>query len=186
MGVTMVNRINEILKRYNLSAAKFADKLGVPRSTISHILSERNKPSLEFIQKVLTQYPEISTTWLIKGEGSFYKKGEPDLFSQLQEVNVENRDQFKEDETSNEHDTSFQEENIAENKTQTDNRSEKRKYQNLSEIKNTDKKPEVVENVKDDEKLQGSQNSNKKVKKIIVFYSDNTFEEFSPSQSNTF
>jgi transcriptional regulator with XRE-family HTH domain len=67
----MVNRINEILKRYKLTAAKRAEQLEVPRSTISHILSERNKPSLEFIQKIINRYPEINIYWLLKGVGNF-------------------------------------------------------------------------------------------------------------------
>ncbi len=181
----MVNRINEILKRYNLTAAKFADKLEVPRSTISHILSERNKPSLEFIQKVLTQYPEISTNWLIKGEGSFYKKGEPDLFSQLEEgVNVESKDHIQEDERNLNKNTDFNEEKIAENETEIDHRSEKGKYQNLSDITPPDKQPEITENVKDEEEIKENKIRSKKVRKIIVLYSDHTFEEFLPSQSN--
>ena len=66
----MVNRIQQILEYYDLTPSRFADNLEVPRSTISHILSERNKPSLEFIQKVIDKYPDLSISWLVKGEGS--------------------------------------------------------------------------------------------------------------------
>jgi DNA-binding XRE family transcriptional regulator len=78
----MVNRIQEIIKRYDLTSSKFADMLDVPRSTISHILSERNKPSLEFIQKIIDKFPEINIKWLIRGEGNMFEK-ERDLFSDL-------------------------------------------------------------------------------------------------------
>ena len=51
----------------NLPAASFAEKIGVQPSSISHILSGRNKPSLEFIQKILAQFPNVSADWLITG-----------------------------------------------------------------------------------------------------------------------
>jgi transcriptional regulator with XRE-family HTH domain len=50
-----------------LSSAAFADIIGVQRSSISHILSERNKPSLDFILKILHAYPSVSSEWLLKG-----------------------------------------------------------------------------------------------------------------------
>lgn len=52
-------RLKKILDYYNLSASTFAETITVQRSSISHILSGRNKPSLEFISKVLTAFPEI-------------------------------------------------------------------------------------------------------------------------------
>lgn len=65
----MLQRISQILKTKNLTSAKFADEIGVQRSSISHVLSGRNKPSLEFIQKILTTYPDINTDWLMFGKG---------------------------------------------------------------------------------------------------------------------
>lgn len=56
---------------YNESAAAFADKIGVQRSSISHILSGRNKPSLDFILKILAAYPDVELYWLLNGKGSF-------------------------------------------------------------------------------------------------------------------
>ena len=64
----MVERISKVIKVKKLSASRFADILGVPRSTISHILSGRNNPSLEFIQKVLSSFPEVRVAWLMRGE----------------------------------------------------------------------------------------------------------------------
>ncbi len=48
-----VLRLKKIMAYYNENATSFSEKIGVQRSSISHILSERNKPSLEFILKVL-------------------------------------------------------------------------------------------------------------------------------------
>jgi transcriptional regulator with XRE-family HTH domain len=64
----MVERVSKIIQVKKLSASRFADILGVPRSTISHILSGRNNPSLEFIQKVLSSFPEVRVAWLMRGE----------------------------------------------------------------------------------------------------------------------
>ncbi len=71
-----VNRLEKILSFYNLSASSFADKIGVQRSSISHLLTGRNKPSLEFVMKVVTSYPEVNLYWLLNGKGSFPSKKE--------------------------------------------------------------------------------------------------------------
>ena len=54
---------------YNESASSFAEKIGVQRSSISHILSGRNKPSLDFVLKVLSSFPEVELYWLLNGKG---------------------------------------------------------------------------------------------------------------------
>jgi len=64
-------RLQKIIEFYGESASSFAEKIGVQRSSISHILSGRNKPSLEFILKILSSYPEVELYWLLNGKGSF-------------------------------------------------------------------------------------------------------------------
>ena len=64
-------RIKKIILFYGISAAQLADKIGVQRSSISHLLSGRNKPSLDFIMKLLHSYPEIELHWLLNGKGTF-------------------------------------------------------------------------------------------------------------------
>lgn len=66
-------RLDKILKEYELSAANFADKIQVGRATISHILSGRNKPSLDFVLKITHAFPEVDLYWLLEGKGSFPK-----------------------------------------------------------------------------------------------------------------
>ncbi|MFL2586766.1 MAG: helix-turn-helix domain-containing protein [Flavobacteriaceae bacterium] len=65
--MSIVNRIKQLMHDSELSAAAFSDIIGVQRSSISHILSERNKPSLDFILKILHAYPSVSSEWLLKG-----------------------------------------------------------------------------------------------------------------------
>lgn len=67
-------RLNKIMDYYELSAAMFADKIEVQRSSISHILSGRNKPSLDFVLKILKEFPEVELYWLLNGVGSFPKE----------------------------------------------------------------------------------------------------------------
>lgn len=64
-------RLQRILEYYDLSAAAFADAIDVGRSSISHILSGRNKPSLDFVLKIVQAYPDVELYWLLNGKGSF-------------------------------------------------------------------------------------------------------------------
>lgn len=73
-------RLKIVLEHYQLSASQFAEKIEVQRSSISHLLSGRNKPSLDFILKVLAAFDEIEFYWLINGKGSFPKKESLDDF----------------------------------------------------------------------------------------------------------
>ena len=66
-------RLQKILEYYDLSAAAFSDAIDVGRSSISHILSGRNKPSLDFVLKIVQTYPEVELYWLLNGKGSFPK-----------------------------------------------------------------------------------------------------------------
>ncbi|WP_086476817.1 helix-turn-helix transcriptional regulator [Arenibacter amylolyticus] len=69
-------RLEQVLKYYDLPAFVFADKIGVQRSSISHLLSGRNKPSLDFVMRVVSSFPEVDLYWLLYGKGSFPKRSE--------------------------------------------------------------------------------------------------------------
>ena len=64
-------RLQKVMDFYSETASSFAEKIGVQRSSISHILSGRNKPSLDFVMKVLYSYPEVELYWLMNGKGHF-------------------------------------------------------------------------------------------------------------------
>ena len=66
-----IKRLQKVIDYYGESASSFAEKIGVQRSSISHILSGRNKPSLDFILKVLSAFPEVDLYWLFNGKGEF-------------------------------------------------------------------------------------------------------------------
>jgi transcriptional regulator with XRE-family HTH domain len=63
----MLERILEIIKEKGLTPSQFADEIGVQRSGISHLISGRNKPSLEFIMKIKARFPETDMAWLLQG-----------------------------------------------------------------------------------------------------------------------
>lgn len=141
----MKERILEFLRKENKSSVHFAEEIGVQPSGISHILSGRNKPSLDFVVKMLQTYPFLSIEWLIFGKGSMYKEQKiPSLFDESVPNSQEILPGFDLD-----------------SNTET-----------------------VVQAEKPDEQESGSSlspsDNNTALKRIIWFYTDNSFEEFSP------
>jgi transcriptional regulator with XRE-family HTH domain len=68
------DRVRLIIKANNLTSSEFADRIGVKRSNLSHVLSGRNKPGLEFLSKIIESFPNVNASWLITGtqrEGDF-------------------------------------------------------------------------------------------------------------------
>lgn len=98
----MVDRINLILKAKNLTSRQFAEEIGIQPSGMSHILSGRNRPSLDFVMKVINRYPEIDIKWLTLGEGEMYSTTvsvprkepslQPDLFSDVEAEQLASED----------------------------------------------------------------------------------------------
>ena len=68
-----IKRLEILLDYYSISASVFADKIGVQRSSLSHLLSGRNKPSLDFILKIIEVFPDIDLYWILNGKGTFPK-----------------------------------------------------------------------------------------------------------------
>jgi transcriptional regulator with XRE-family HTH domain len=86
----MKERVLEFLKAENKSSAQLAEEIGVQPSGISHILSGRNNPSLDFAIKMLEKYQFISTDWLLFGKGSMYKETKMQtLFDEGSAINIE-------------------------------------------------------------------------------------------------
>ncbi len=68
----MKERLIQLLDLEQLTPSKFADIIGVQRSSVSHVISGRNNPSFDFIQKTLTAFPGLNAEWLIVGQGTMY------------------------------------------------------------------------------------------------------------------
>jgi len=69
----MIDRIRQLMDFKNLSASQFADEVEIPRAVVSHILSGRNKPSLDVMLKIIQTHPDINMNWLFLGEGAMLK-----------------------------------------------------------------------------------------------------------------
>lgn len=65
----MKDRIAHIIRAKNLTAAEFADRLGIQPSNVSHLLSGRNNPSLDFVRKLKETFPEYNLDWIVLGKG---------------------------------------------------------------------------------------------------------------------
>lgn len=137
----LIDRFRYIMKLNQLTASAFADEIGVQRSSVSHVLSGRNKPGLEFIQKVLKTYPKVDANWLINGT------------TKVDTGKATGELVFFEESASDAADSS---------KTQSSLAEETTKRQEESRVES-----------------ENQSNSAKKVERIIVFYSDHTFETFS-------
>lgn len=75
----MKDRLYQILTKKKLTPAKFASRIGVSASAISHILSGRNKPGADFLANVADEFPDINLNWLLTGQGPWSNNPEEAL-----------------------------------------------------------------------------------------------------------
>lgn len=68
-----IKRLELLMEHFGMNASSFADKIGVQRSSISHLLSGRNKPSLDFVMKIMDLFPEVNLYWVLNGKGNLLK-----------------------------------------------------------------------------------------------------------------
>lgn len=176
-------RISKIIEHYGLTSSEFADKIEVQRSSISHITSGRNKPSLDILIKVKENFPELSWDWLINGEGEMEleKKEErkstqtspnagiPDLFSIIED------DQFG---YTTESEDRVGPVPILPETNIDDLHSEKMATGNSQQLGNYAKEEDPpVYGI--NRKLRKDDAKNKIVR-IVLFYEDGKFESFEP------
>ena len=150
---------------------KFAEEIGINGSRLSHYISGRNNVSLDLVTRILERFRGINSDWLLFGRGEMYKSAEakgsyrePDLFSpqpvaQDYPLTANESDKL----TSNMSDTDFSEPeqlNTAENIEQ--NQSHFSDSQPIEPIRS------IVKNKRE-------------IEKIIVIYTDYTFDSYSPN-----
>jgi transcriptional regulator with XRE-family HTH domain len=70
----MKDRLNKLIETEGLTPSLFADKIGINRPTVSHVLTGRNNPGYDFIQKILIAFPKLNAEWLLLGNGDMYKR----------------------------------------------------------------------------------------------------------------
>ena len=170
------DRIGKILEESGLSSSEFADEIDVQRSSISHITSGRNKPSLEFVTKIKSRFPEISWDWLINGEGEM--KPAP-LKSELEEnekSKSENKIVAPPDLFSLIDNEDFGKIEFVD-KTQNDTSRESFKPITHSANEKINDSQRLEKNT---EKIitENTDNQEVKLKRIVMFYSNGKFESF--------
>ena len=74
----MNQRLQQFLNAENLTQSQFAERLGVAKASVSHILAGRNKPGYDFIESLSRQFPNLNLEWLVSGKGKMYKVTGPE------------------------------------------------------------------------------------------------------------
>jgi transcriptional regulator with XRE-family HTH domain len=150
-----IKRLEIILDYYSLNASSFADKIGVQRSSLSHLLSGRNKPSLDFILKIMAIFPEVDLYWMLNGNGTFPKSEieneiqiappTPLIINPIEETKIEKLP------------------NLLSEKMST------------GKIQMEDKNPNLMANTK----IVSTQKIDEEIDRIVVFYTNGTFKTYS-------
>jgi transcriptional regulator with XRE-family HTH domain len=187
----MKDRIILLIKAKNLTAAQFADQIGVQKSSISHILSGRNNASLDFVQKILLSYPEVNVEWLLFGKGQLFKSNETtgnvnndasfntnsvaisgpvDLFSDLTPAQPH---EFRKE---NDLISNPESESLIKNQ---DTKIQSGFPENDSIEKNIEKQLEKSPQQREVD-TRHYNSATKSLVKIVEFYADNTFKEYFP------
>lgn len=172
-------RITKILEYSGFSASEFADEIDVQRSNISHIISGRNKPSLEFVTKIKNRFPELSWDWIILGTGEMKKTDSPFSTSEkLEENSAPDLFTLIDEDYKNE---VFVQENIQNETLRELNKSfpSPRK-----EILSDSQRLDIQENISEIQNTVNKSVTNKatenKIKRIVFFYENGKFEAFEP------
>ena len=168
------DRIELLMKSYNLSPSQFADKTGIQRASVSHILSGRNKPSLEVMLKIYEAFPGLSMEWLMAGVGEG-----PSAAPVIKEESVQSAaglfaafDDVVEAETLS---------NPAINEVLTDvvarkNRAEKPRKDDVAQVEKGVRRTSQTRTT-----VQAAV-AQRKIKEIRVFYTDGTYEVLLPER----
>lgn len=151
-----IKRLEEILEYYGLSASGFADKINVQRSSLSHLLSGRNKPSLDFILKIIEEFPEVDLYWILNGKGTFPKSEYKNLENSSPTLILKNENTV---------------EKIIESNSDLFS-------QNL-ENGNTAVKNNLEEKFSNTQNFPQTKNSSN-IERIVVFYKNGSFKEYQP------
>lgn len=164
----MIKRIELVIQSQNLTPSQFADRIGIQRSGLSHILSGRNNPSLDFVQKVLAAFPELNPAWFLQGKGRMY-------------VNLTDTESlpFRQEFTPVPAEESF------ENSWEKENpeavfppRMEAGIPSETASPETAPEKPETLIQPEIEAEIARNKETKPKLRRILLFYEDGTFEEY--------
>jgi plasmid maintenance system antidote protein VapI len=177
------DRFTKILEYSGFTASEFADEIDVQRSSISHIISGRNKPSLEFIVKIKNRFPEISWDWIILGQGVMLQNNSA-LSTSESKINLEEENSSPDLFTLIDEDYKneiFIQENLQKEMPRESNTSfPTPKKEKISDSQRL----EVQEDISEVQNIVNQSITNlpteNKIKRIVFFYENGKFEAFEP------
>lgn len=183
----MISRIEKIMNDKEMTVTQFADFINVQRPSMSHIISGRNNPSLDFVTKVLVAFPEINSDWLLFGNGEAYRSDNSVNGNSSDEVPIKSKENELEDDLF-----SFNEPNVSIQEVENQEISDEVIDYPADEI--IDKTEiEIVDKIEEDRieqpqpqspaniESKKEQNDEKiKLIKVLFFYNNNTFVEYYP------
>lgn len=156
----MKDRIKLIMDNEHLTPSAFADQLQLGRAVLSHILNGRNNPSLDVVTRILSKLTYINSDWLLTGNGNMYKDGygknNQTIIPPIHSVNQNQPDLFSQNNISaplNTNEIEYRRENAV-------------------------KPPESVTENTINQTIVYQKAPDRKIAKIIIYYTDNTFETF--------
>ena len=151
----MIDRIKLLMSKKNMSATQFSDEIGIQRSSLSHVLSGRNKPSLDFMLKIKNRFSDINLNWLLLGQENMLQNMGDEI------THPENSPKL--DLVSDPH--------IGLN---VGNRPNKTKnFEGYGDVKENKKRPTESQSTILREKM---------IKQVILLYSDDTFSTYQPEE----
>ncbi len=177
----MKERLAQFLRSEGLTAVKFAEIMEVQPSSISHLLSGRNKPNFEFISRILLRFPDLNPDWIINGIGPVYKSKQIENLRNttdvttlnVTKVNKSSADDLKEDLTRMEENDLFTQAN--------DNAAVDKAESGITTVNTKISAPPAVavskEEKDDDAAEQG-------IARVIVLFRDGSFEEYHEKKRN--
>ncbi len=171
--MNLSDKIELLIKKKQMSSSQFADVLGIPRSSISHILSGRNKPSLDVVQKILTAFPEVSAEDLLFEDRTLsVSSAKLTTKPSGQEILPLNNLFDAPNDTASESNKN----NLPESTIVRSNLRRSIKEGNLSTLPNARGNESGSDNIP-----TSGRSLHKKIERVIIFYTDGTFIESKPS-----
>ena len=150
------DRIKLIIETEGVTQVAFAETTGINTSTLNHVLTGRNNPSVDVISKILAAYPQYESDWLLHGSGPMWTEA----YSE-QQVKSTSIPLFSD---SDEDGTGSTPSPVA-----------------APVPNNGVRRGKVEERTREATQTTTERNSSKRVQKVIIYYDDNTFETLYPS-----
>jgi len=154
----MKDRLEELMQAMNLTPTQFAEKVGIQRSTLQHILSGRNNPSMKVFTQIHSAFPDVDLYWLLYGTGEPFNR------------NIQHNSDFKNDYPL------FSKKDFFQPTAGT-----APEYSNFERDDKESKTKKTIEEREDEKKIEAvSVNKESTIKEIVILFDDDTYKKFLP------